>query len=64
MTDPQDTPLNPGLKPQTESVYNTEDTTPAPADSASAKEGEGEGWPLAWVAIVAICVIVTLFLIF
>ena len=45
----RDTPLNPALKSETDTVYDTEHTTPAPIDTTSAKEGEGEagrgsGW--------------------
>lgn len=56
--------LNPALKQSTETTYDTTNVTPAPIDTASAKEGEGEGWPLIWLAIVAICVLVTVYILF
>lgn len=62
MSDPQrdqptDAPLNPALKSRTETVYDTKTTTPAPYDTASAKEGEGEGWPIAWLVVTVVGVV-------
>ncbi len=57
---PQDAPLNPALKSRTDSVYDTDRSTPAPIDTASAKEGEGEGWPIIWLVVTAICVVAAL----
>ena len=59
MSDPQrdqptDGPLNPALKSRTETVYDTKTTTPAPYDTASAKEGEGEGWPIVWLVVTVV----------
>lgn len=60
---PSRTPLNPALKSQTDTVYDTKTTTPAPIDTASASEGEGEGWPVIWLLITALCVAVTVYLV-
>jgi hypothetical protein len=62
MSDPQrdqptDAPLNPALKSRTETVYDTRTTTPAPYDTASAKEGEGEGWPIVWLVVTVVGVV-------
>jgi hypothetical protein len=59
-----DAPLNPALKSTTDTSHDTTHTSPAPIDTASAKEGEGEGWPLIWLVVVAICVLITAYLIF
>jgi hypothetical protein len=59
-----DVPLNPALKSTTDTTHDTTHTSPAPIDTASAKEGEGEGWPLIWLVVVAICVLITAYLIF
>jgi len=59
---PVDAPLNPALKSTTETVYDTENSTPAPFDSASATEGEGEGWPVVWMVVTIACVAVAIFL--
>src|SRR3546814_8827664 len=56
-------PLNPALKSTTETAHDTDHTTPAPIDTASAKEGAGEGWPLIWLVVVAVCVVLTIYLI-
>lgn len=53
-------PLNPALKSQPENVYDTTHTTPAPIDTASAKEGEGESWPLVWIVVTVVCVILAI----
>ena len=65
MSDPQrdqptDGPLNPALKSQRETVYDTSRRTPAPVDTASAKEGEGEGWPWIWLVVTVVGVALAL----
>lgn len=68
MSDPQrdqpvEGPLNPALKSRTETVYDTKSTTPAPFDTASAKEGEGEGWPIVWLVVAVIGVVLAVYFI-
>jgi hypothetical protein len=58
---PTDGPLNPALKSRTETVYDTTSTTPTPFDTASAKEGEGEGWPIIWLVVTVICVVLAIY---
>lgn len=58
---PEDAPLNPALKSTTERVYDTTSTTPAPIDTASSKENEGEGWPVAWLVVTVICVVLAVY---
>lgn len=53
---PQDAPLNPALKAETERVYPTRESSPAPLDTTAAKEGQGEGWPIAWLVVTILCV--------
>lgn len=59
---PKDAPLNPALKSTTETVYDTKHPSPSPIETTSAREGEGEGWPLIWLAVTVIGVIVAIFL--
>lgn len=59
--DPRDAPLNPALKSETETVYDTQHTTPAPFDTASAQEGEGEGWPWIWLVVTVVCVALAIY---
>jgi hypothetical protein len=54
---PEDAPLNPALKSRTDTTHDTTRRTPPPADTASAKEGEGEGWPLIWLVVTIVCVV-------
>jgi hypothetical protein len=59
--EPADGPLNPALKSRTETVYDTENVTPAPIDTASAQEGEGEGWPIVWLVVTVACVALAIY---
>lgn len=58
---PSDAPLNPALKQETETVYDTELSSPAPIDTASAKERQGEGWPVIWLVVTALCVVLAVY---
>ena len=55
--EPQDVPLNPALKSETETVYPTKESSRAPIETTSAKENEGEGWPVIWLVVTIICAI-------
>ena len=55
-------PLNPALKSTTETVYDTEHSSPPPIDTTSAQEGEGEGWPIIWLVVAVIGVALAIFL--
>lgn len=59
--DPRDTPLNPALKSETDTVYETKVSSPAPFDTASAKENEGEGWPWIWLVVTIVCVVLAIY---
>lgn len=48
---PGEAPLNPALKSETETIYPTTESSPAPIDTTSAKEKEGEGWPVIWLIV-------------
>ena len=67
MTDPtrdqrKGGPLNPALKSTTETVYDTEHSSPPPIDTTSAQEGEGESWPVVWLIVTVICVALAILL--
>lgn len=47
--EPRDAPLNPALKSEKETVYETKVSSRAPIETTSAKENEGEGWPVIWL---------------
>jgi hypothetical protein len=61
--EPADVPLNPALKSSRETTYDTRRTTPTPFDTASAKEGEGEGWPVIWLVVIVICLVLAIYFI-
>lgn len=47
----RDSPLNPALKSETETVYPTKHRSPSPYDSTSTKVNQGEGWPVIWLIV-------------
>jgi hypothetical protein len=59
--DPRDAPLNPALKSETETIYPTRESSPAPVDTTSAKENEGEGWPVIWLVVTAVCIVLAIY---
>lgn len=68
MSDPsrdpsKEVPLNPALKSRTDTTYDTDRRTPAPLETTGAKEGQGEGWPLVWLAVTLLCVVMALYFI-
>ncbi|KKI20759.1 hypothetical protein CA236_15440 [Sphingomonas sp. ABOLG] len=63
MADTPKNQINPAMKRGTETQYDTQTSSPAPIDTASATEGEGEGWPVIWLIVLAICLVVTGYLI-
>lgn len=59
---PSEAPLNPALKTTTETVYDTKNPSPPPIDTTSAQEGEGERWPIVWLVVTVVGVILAIFL--
>lgn len=59
---PEEAPLNPALKSTTETVYDTRHPSPPPIETTSAREREGEGWPVIWLVVTVLCVIVAIYL--
>ena len=58
---PVDAPLNPALKSETETVYDTQHTSRAPIETTSALEGEGEGWPWVWLIVTVVGVLLAIY---
>jgi len=68
MTEPAGRPgdrkgLNPELKSVTNTSRDTETPSRPPADTASVQREEGRGWPIAWLVVTAVCVVVGIYLI-
>jgi hypothetical protein len=59
---PEEAPLNPALKSSTDTVYDTENSTPPPIETASGREGEGEIWPIIWLIVTVVGVLLAIFL--
>lgn len=60
---PAEAPLNPALKSTTETVYDTAHRSPAPIDTTNASENEGEGWPVVWLVVTVIGVVLAIYFI-
>jgi hypothetical protein len=62
--DPNHAPLNPALKSERETLYETKTSSRAPIDTTSAKENEGEGWPVVWLIVTVVCVALAIYFLF
>lgn len=56
--------LNPALKTRTDTTHDTTHPTRAPADSASVQHEEGRGWPMIWLVVTIVCVVLALWIFF
>ncbi|MDT7527776.1 hypothetical protein OVY29_03750 [Sphingopyxis sp. SE2] len=56
---PRERPLNRGLKSETDASHDLE-RSPAPIDTTEAREGQGEGWPIVWVVVTVVCVVLAI----
>lgn len=61
---PKDQELNPSLRQRREQAYDTTHSTLPPAESASVQHEEGKAWPIVWLAVTLVCVLIALYLIF
>jgi hypothetical protein len=60
----RDAPLNPALKSETETVYPTKESSPAPIDTTSAREDQGEGWPVVWLIVTVLGIALAIYFLF
>lgn len=56
--------LNPALKSRTETTHNTSRPSPAPLETASVQREEGRAWPMIWLVVTIIGVVILLYLAF
>lgn len=62
-TSPKNEPgLNPALKSTRDDTYDTARSTPPPVETASVQREEGRGWPVIWLMVFVICVLVALYI--
>lgn len=59
--EPRNAPLNPALKSETETVYPTKESSPAPIDTTSAKADQGRGWPVIWLLVTVLGVVLAIY---
>lgn len=68
MTKPPQQPahdeLNPALRQSREQTHDTSHSTLPPVDSTSVQREEGKGWPMAWLVVTIVCVLIGAYLIF
>jgi hypothetical protein len=61
---PSDSELNPALKRRTEEVYDTQHQSAAPVATASVQREEGRAWPMIWLIVTLVCVLIAIYLVF
>ncbi len=69
MSDKPDEPsadrgLNPALKTRTDTTHDTTTSTRAPAESASVQREEGRGWPILWLVVTILSVLLAIWILF
>ena len=63
--EPEGTGLNPALRIRTDTTHDTSESTRPPADTASVHRGEeGRGWPIVWMVVTILCVLLALWIFF
>ena len=68
MTDPGSRPrpraeLNPALKKRTEETHDTSKSSLAPVATASVQREEGRAWPMIWLIVTIVCVLIAIYLV-
>lgn len=54
-------PLNPALKSRTDTAYDTDRSTPPPLSTTGAKPGQGRGWPIVWLVVTILSVLLAIY---
>ncbi|WP_173934936.1 hypothetical protein [Chelativorans sp. Marseille-P2723] len=60
----RDRGLNPALKSRRETSHNTSESSQAPFATASVQREEGRAWPMIWLVIAIIGLLILLYLAF
>lgn len=56
--------LNPALKSEVETQYDSEVSSAAPIETTSVQREEGRSWPIIWAVAVILLLLLTLWLMF
>jgi hypothetical protein len=59
----QGTELNPALKKRTDETHDTSRSSPSPVATASVQRQEGKAWPMIWLLVTIVCVLIAIYLI-
>ena len=54
-------PLNPALKSEKDTVYETKVSSPAPIATTSASADDGKGWPVVWMVVTILGVLLAIY---
>lgn len=56
--------LNPSLKRRTETTHNTDISSKAPLETATVQREEGRAWPMIWLVITIVGIVILIYLVF
>ncbi len=62
--EPRERGLNPALRSRRETTHDTERSSRAPADTTSVQREEGRAWPMIWLVVTLLGLVIVLWLIF
>jgi hypothetical protein len=55
--------LNPALKKRIEETHDTSKSSLAPVATASVQREEGKAWPMIWLVVTIVCVLIAIYLV-
>ena len=56
--------LNPALKTRTDTTHDTTESSRPPAETASVQHEEGRAWPIVWLVVTLVCVLLAVWILF
>lgn len=62
--DQDDRGLNPALKHRTDTTHDTGRSSRPPSETASVQREEGRAWPMIWLVVTVVGVLVALYILF
>ncbi|MCA0892494.1 hypothetical protein [Microbulbifer agarilyticus] len=59
---PKDSDLNPDLRAKTDETYGPDQQGRDPMETISSTGKEGREWPVVWIVVAILCVLISLFI--
>lgn len=59
-----DRDLNPRLRTRTDTTHDTRESSRPPSETASVQREEGRAWPVIWLAVAVVGLLVALYILF